>query len=848
LFALVLVLSFSLAMAVPAMADGGSTLEISQPVQVTNSEHYERGQSIVFDGTNYWLFYGRSASCTDTYQTGNPDVYDYALYYKKAVTVADLVNATATAVTNVTVSPTGFYNGETGAAYYDGKVWAFAPIEYPGYPDRAAVYGWYTTDGNSWTAVGPFWGNKLRGSLHHDEIVFNGELWIAEGAADGDVRTRHGDPYDPTTDNWTDSQLGLNLGSGGIIHFFVDNGELYIAGLQCTPRSNIIYKYNAMNDEWDRIASVSSEGWDPTLFKIDSTYVFAQSPWVDEGGGRQYTVCWSSNTLDGNFFDSDSKMVTEGQYGDNTWTDMWPIGFTDQGGNSYLFFTSERNPDNSGSEIAGNIWYLPVDWTVGNNHYTYIQEAIDAASSGDTINVAAGTYTEAILIDKPLTLRGATAGVNKNGYTVPAGYAWDNTVESIINHPNPSGGYTTIVDIVDTDNVTLEGFVVQELNAEANKNSSLLRIYAHTQEISNIVVRNNVIGPNTNTTAQDGAQGRMGLYIVNHPYDDKGVVNSTFSGNKIFDCKGNGNNVFLWSSYYAYGAPGPASMSGTVIEDNEIYGSHRSGIETAGGFSGLTIRNNRIYDNSGLPSDAPDHLKYGNGILLIRGSSDKTSGPTTAYGPENLTIENNEIYNNEKNGIYMGPINHNYTITGNEIYNNGWDAIQLDLEGTYWNPTFEPEPSDWSCYDGSEDIAAHFNNIYGNGDRGVQIIGTPTNGFVLDAINNWWDDASGPTHADNPGGTGDAVSDNVDYTPWLTAPPTHPLEPTIVSPVNGQTEVGLAPTLQGSDYFDYQDKPHRKSQWQIDTDEDFNTVFDSRECNKLEEITVPTGLLTINTT
>ncbi|GAI55292.1 unnamed protein product, partial [marine sediment metagenome] len=137
-------------------------------------------------------------------------------------------------------------------------------------------------------------------------------------------------------------------------------------------------------------------------------------------------------------------------------------------------------------------------------------------------------------------------------------------------------------------------------------------------------------------------------------------------------------------------------------DQGRIKVAHSSGIETAGGFSGLTIRNNKIYGNSGLATDEPNNLKYGNGILLIRGSSDKVSGPATAFGPENLTIENNEIYNNEKNGIYAGPINKNYTITGNKIHGNGWDAIRVDLEGTYWNPTFEPTPaSDWSCYNGS---------------------------------------------------------------------------------------------------------------------------------------------------
>ena len=48
----------------------------------------------------------------------------------------------------------------------------------------------------------------------------------------------------------------------------------------------------------------------------------------------------------------------------------------------------------------------------------------------------------------------------------------------------------------------------------------------------------------------------------------------------------------------------------------------------------------------------------------------------------------------------------------------------------------------------------HFNNIVNNTDYGV-------NGTLADeevnAINNWWGAASGPTRADNLGGTGDAV-------------------------------------------------------------------------------------------
>jgi hypothetical protein len=58
---------------------------------------------------------------------------------------------------------------------------------------------------------------------------------------------------------------------------------------------------------------------------------------------------------------------------------------------------------------------------------------------------------------------------------------------------------------------------------------------------------------------------------------------------------------------------------------------------------------------------------------------------------------------------------------------------------------------------------ANFNNIVGNSDYGVRNDG----GETVDATNNWWGDASGPNGA-GPG-TGDVVSVNVVFDPWLEA-------------------------------------------------------------------------------
>ncbi len=409
-------------------------------------------------------------------------------------------------------------------------------------------------------------------------------------------------------------------------------------------------------------------------------------------------------------------------------------------------------PENkwSGSESYAYI----KDLSTGMYHVTNgmsIQTAIDSSSARDTILVAAGTYEERVVIEKPLTLRGATYSVNKNGYTVPSNYAWDESVESIISNPEPALTTSNLVDIANTDSVTFEGFVVQSLNAlSGSANDHLLRVYAHTQGMDNIVVRNNIIGPNTNTTSQDGTNGRMGLYLAAPNYSDFDITNSTFSGNKIFDCLGNGNNVFIWGGAESYLNGEWLELTGTTLEDNEIYGSHRSGIEIAGGVDDLTIRNNKIYNNSGTADADSSNLKYGNGILIIRMGSDKASA--TGYGADNIIITNNEIYNNQKNGIYFGPINSNHTITSNNIHDNGYNGIIIDLEENYHgavNPVYSRVSS----------ITASGNTIEGNSKDDVNITGTPTNSFVLDAESNWWGDT-------NPS---DQVAGSVDYIPYLDA-------------------------------------------------------------------------------
>ena len=92
------------------------------------------------------------------------------------------------------------------------------------------------------------------------------------------------------------------------------------------------------------------------------------------------------------------------------------------------------------------------------------------------------------------------------------------------------------------------------------------------------------------------------------------------------------------------------------------------------------------------------------------------------------------------------------TITGNTITDNVEAASGIHVEAGV----------------NAANVSVNFNNIEDNDDYGVYNGGTGT----LDAENNWWGAASGPYHSTNLGGKGNAVSDYVDFEPWLLGVPT----------------------------------------------------------------------------
>ena len=337
------------------------------------------------------------------------------------------------------------------------------------------------------------------------------------------------------------------------------------------------------------------------------------------------------------------------------------------------------NPDGTGNMVSDNVDYSPwLGFTVGTTPMTWhtndnIRDAIDAASSSDTINVAAGTYYEdgQIVIDKDLTIVGADKAT------------------TIIkpNHDTTVGSSQSDAWIYVSPDVT---FTLSEVTLDGTDLTGTLRIINHAiQSCGELTVEDCII-----------------KNIKADTYYGRGIVISAGESNTIARCE--------FSEIQRIGIHIRGSVEPTdpiaYIEDCTYVGKGEGdwldyGIEFGGGGSG-TVEGCDISDCTGVTS-VDDSTSAG--ILA-----------TDYWGPgTSATVVNSTITGNT-DGIAVGYADDDATV-----------------------------------------LTAYCNDISGN-EYGILNVGT----VEVDAENNWWGDATGPSGL-GPG-TGDAVSDNVDYNPWLT--------------------------------------------------------------------------------
>ncbi|NMX21537.1 hypothetical protein C5S30_03710 [ANME-1 cluster archaeon GoMg4] len=421
-----------------------------------------------------------------------------------------------------------------------------------------------------------------------------------------------------------------------------------------------------------------------------------------------------------------------------------------------------------------------------------IGHAVTNASDGDTIVVVAGAYSTATngetfpltINTANLTLKGAQFGVDPTAEGARA----DEADESIIDATGAAGNAVEIGASGETlSRVTFNGFTVK--NATAGKAAIVVGDpdsghYSITND--NITISNNIL--TANKRGLGIYDNRESLVENNRIVDNSDIAiymaavesSTEIKGNTITDNYApNGNYGAITVSYGAHYLLTQPTITDNYISNNGVQGfmirgasaiirgntitghssagiafwMHVTGIPTA------IVEDNIITNNGDGSGDLPCGIRIAQAAPIVKGntiSGNNLDGIVILKshrgedGDRDASIENNTISNNVRDGIYFyNSAGSSPTITGNTLTGNGNDGILLAAPqgtGNVCNPTI------------------HFNNIDGNTNYGVENNDITV---TLDATNNWWGDPSGPGPV-GPG-TGDNVSDNVDYDPWLGA-------------------------------------------------------------------------------
>jgi len=372
--------------------------------------------------------------------------------------------------------------------------------------------------------------------------------------------------------------------------------------------------------------------------------------------------------------------------------------------------------------------YFPPGTSCTDPGYSTVSAAVAAAISGDTIQVCPGTYVENINLSKSLNLLGAQAGVDARGRV-----ASESTVR-----PASSAVMTLELDTGSVGSV-IDGFTFSGPATRA--------IVSDSGPIDGLQILNNRIREFTNA----------GVFL-----DDNGL-NITVDQNEIDGTlKVGGGGLFHLDQ---------DNFDGFWFTNNRVVNG-----TTGTGFFVDGIRNVDAGSGARTPQFTGNFIDN-NGLGVNLGSRAWGDGP----------ISGNIFSNNLFDGLLGGP--RDSAISENWFDGNGRDGLALTSFGNM-DSARGAQNNDilTNCFTGNGFVQggagiffsafqaagtistneAHQNNIIGNA-IGAEYLGMET----INAEDNWWGHPTGPTHPNNPGGTGDAVvddGDGIDYDPFLTTP------------------------------------------------------------------------------
>jgi len=296
--------------------------------------------------------------------------------------------------------------------------------------------------------------------------------------------------------------------------------------------------------------------------------------------------------------------------------------------------------------------------TTGSGDYITIQAAIDNATTGDTIFVDPGTYTENIMISKSLQLMGSGSDVTviedrgEAGAIVYINANWVNISGFLINN-SWQGNSVLGITINDSDNC-----VVQRVNI-TNCDNGIYLLNSNFSIISNNYVYKNLFAG----IVFDRSNSNMIENNTCNANHDTGIRIEESESNQIF----NNTLVNNWNCGISVWSSNMNTISRNTCEDNTEEGIYIFNSNSN------TISNNTCNDNG----EEGIYISTSQNNSIHNNTCDSNSNVgINLYGSNSNTILNNICSNGNFYGIYISYSDTNL-INNNTCNSNTWYGIQL---------------------------------------------------------------------------------------------------------------------------------------------------------------------------
>jgi nitrous oxidase accessory protein NosD len=272
---------------------------------------------------------------------------------------------------------------------------------------------------------------------------------------------------------------------------------------------------------------------------------------------------------------------------------------------------------------AGDVLVVDDDPTTGRCHaghdpFTTIQEAVDAAHSGDTIRVCPGVYDEHVKVATPrLTIKGAKAGRDARR----RGRHGESEV-------------TRGVELAE-DLITWDGFLIRDNTAGPGIYTSP-RFSGYT--IRNTIFQDNGIGLHLGSSGVCQTWVRNNLFVANNEFTQGGA------GNGIYASEGTVRVLIADNRFERHNG------AGILFADH----ADRSRIQQRGVF---VKRNQSVEDMTFAAFYASSHVHVADNLVAAREGDPKFPGPAA--------------------GIFVGARNHHIVVKRNRVTSASGNGIDV---------------------------------------------------------------------------------------------------------------------------------------------------------------------------